>query len=170
MLDKAPNEPIWDAHLTKPSVHALCVNRQTEFLIENAGLTATIPIEAEDYSDWFWQIDDIESEPALPKCNPAVSITDHLEEYGDGNDAYMNGCANSDISPEEGQEAIAGAVDDILGMKKLTNPSPPSLTRENTRIESNTQHCGVCMNLHALHGLSQNKKESTHLMQWLQLK
>ena len=94
MLDAAPKEMIWDASLNKGLIHLPAISGKTEFLFANAGLTTTVPKEAEDYFDWFWELDDIDKEPALPKCNPVVPVTQHLEEFGDGHHAYANGCAN----------------------------------------------------------------------------
>ena len=110
MLDSAPKEMICDASLNKALIHAPAVSGTTEFLFTSAGLTTTVPKEAEDYSDWFWELADIKEEPELPKCNPIVPISDQREDFGDGPHEYMNSCANFEVTPDNAQDAIMDAV------------------------------------------------------------
>ena len=137
MLDGAPTEMIWDASLNKALVHAPAIPGTTEFMFVNAGLTTTVPKEAEDYFDWFWELADITHEPKLPKCNPVVPIADQLEEYGDGPHAYMNSCANFEVPPDRAQETILDAVNDILGMKKLVDRNPPKPDKRKVSYRKN---------------------------------
>ena len=116
-------------------------------MFANAGITTTVPKEVEDYFDWFWELADISQEPKLPKCNPVVPISEQLEKFGDGPHAYMNSCANFEVTPEGAKDAIEEAVNDILGMKKLVDRNPPKPDKRRQSYRS----YGACKSSHVWH-------------------